>query len=243
MTTERLTLPSFDRYQADESNMVSRLALICTLAVVLYYPGATAKNCCLPKQWEGFQGGIGGVQTAQGGQAVQTVAKISFDAIGLRVYAYSNSTTAAGMSSTKLIQDYKTNTMYVIDVLKRTCQKTKTNLPFNDGCVPDQAKQVFDMTLGAGSETLQTRIYSMRLQQPSTLLDINLSVTEKQCVPVGENWVGSVNKVKLVMSMGYFGITPGIKDPSVFNPPSFCKQNVTSNDVFHPVLNYRILNL
>ncbi|XP_046551983.1 uncharacterized protein LOC124261677 [Haliotis rubra] len=135
--------------------MVSRLALICTLAVVLYYPRAlaqlrTAKNCCLPKQWEGFQGGIGGVETDKGGQAVQTIAKITFDAVGRRVYAYSNSTTAAGMSSTKLIQDYKTNTMYVIDVLKRTCQKTKTNLPFNNGCVPDDAKQVFDMTIGAG---------------------------------------------------------------------------------------------
>ncbi|XP_046551984.1 mammalian ependymin-related protein 1-like [Haliotis rubra] len=147
------------------------------------------------------------------------------------------------MSSTKLIQDYNTNTMYVIDVLKRTCQKTKSNLPFNNGCVPDDAKQVFDMTIGAGSETLQTKIYSMRLQQASTLMDINFSVTEKQCVPVGENWVGSVNNVKMVMSVGFFDITLGIKDPSVFTPPAFCKQNITGDAAFHPVLNYRILNL
>ncbi|XP_046547175.1 mammalian ependymin-related protein 1-like isoform X2 [Haliotis rubra] len=228
--------------------MVSRLALICTLAVVLYHPRAlaqlrTAKNCCFPKQWEGFQGGIGGVNAGGQGQAVQIVTKIAFDAVGRRVFTYTNSTTAAGMSSTKLIRDFNTNTMYVIDVLKRICQKTKPTALFNNGCVPDAAKQVFDMTIGAGSETLQAKIYTMRLQQASTLLNITLSVTEKQCVPVGEYWVGSVNNVKTVMSMQYFDITLGIKDPSVFTPPAFCKQNITGDAAFHPVLNYRILNL
>ncbi|XP_067653534.1 ependymin-related protein 1-like [Haliotis asinina] len=165
--------------------MASLLALICTLAVVSYYPGATAKNCCVPKQWEGFQGGFGGVE-AGGGQEVQIVTKIAFDAIGRRVYAFTNSTTAAGPSSTKLIQDYKTNTMYVIDVLKRRCYKMKPSQPFNDGCVPDAAKQVFDMTLGLGNEALETKIYEMRLQQASTRLNISITVTEKGCVPVGE---------------------------------------------------------
>ncbi|XP_046364512.2 development-specific protein LVN1.2-like [Haliotis rufescens] len=229
--------------------MMSCLAFTVTLALVLYYPRAMAqpregKNCCLPRQWEGFQGGIGGVEAGGEGQAVRTVSRIAFDAESRRVYAYTNSTTAKGVSSMKIIQDYNTNTMFVIDVMKRTCLKSNNTLPFNNGCVPDDAKRVFDMTMGAGSETLQVKIFAMRLEQVKTLLDINFSVTEKQCVPVGENWTGSLNDNKIAMSFGYFGITPGIKDPSVFTPPAFCKQNTTSEvPAFHPILNYKILGV
>ncbi|XP_048242747.1 development-specific protein LVN1.2-like [Haliotis rufescens] len=229
--------------------MMSRLAFTVTLALVLYYPPTMAqpregKNCCLPRQWEGFLGGIGGLVAGGEGQVIQTISRIAFDAESRRVYAYTNSTTAKGVSSMKIIQDYNTSTMFVIDEMTRTCQKTKNTLPFNNGCVPDDAKRVFDMTIGEGSETLQVKIFAMRLQQAKTLLDIQFSVTEKQCVPVGENWTGSVNGVKMVMSMGYFGITPGVKDPSVFTPPSFCKQNTTSEvPAFHPILNYKILGV
>ncbi|XP_064605785.1 ependymin-related protein 1-like [Liolophura sinensis] len=184
-------------------------------------------KCCVPDQWEGVLGLTEGL--VQNGQPafVQGYVALSYDYTNKRVAEYVNLTTQGVPTLQKIIIDYNKNVMYTIKEEAKYCRAVQPAPPLSR-CVPDTARETSRFHLGAGNNSLKVIAYEIDV--PDMQITAVTSMTAQDCLPVGELMYGAANNVPFLASMGYVNIVPGIKDPSVFNVPSYCDK-AEINDV------------
>ncbi|XP_002732738.1 ependymin-related protein 2-like [Saccoglossus kowalevskii] len=194
-----------------------------TMKLVAWLAGliacTAAQKCCPPKQFEAFMGEVGGTCTPQGQSGL-------FFVTGQVHYDYKKAMVAAEeyISTEKqvkvqIIQDYNSNTQYVVQAGK--C--TKSDLPgsIENTCVPDYAVYGGRLVYGLNA-ALEIDMYSFEGQQLGTNYSVQVLVTSKECLYFAQNTFIDSPQVDIIMNSGYTNTTLGIKDPSVFDVPKIC---------------------
>ncbi|XP_002732744.1 ependymin-related protein 1-like [Saccoglossus kowalevskii] len=179
----------------------------------------TAYKCCPPKQFESTMGQFGGTCTRQGKSGIFTV-------YGPLHYDYSKEMVAleeyisAGEQQfkVKVIQDFNSNTQYVIMAGK--C--TKSDLPgsIDDTCIPDAAEYIGTNVYGLDALTADS--YTYNAQQMGANVSVGVAVTANECLPFGLTIFADQPQAETISFIGFMNVTLGIKDPSVFDIPKIC---------------------
>ncbi|XP_071098340.1 ependymin-related protein 1-like [Haliotis cracherodii] len=186
----------------------------------LFIALAVADQCCTPDQWEGIAGSIVGTVTNGKSTSAQTTTSMSYDFTDMMLAA-TTTTMVDGMTLKNMtIIDYNKKLMYNFNEMTGDCAVTPVDQPFKKACIPDDAKQLGNFYYGAGDNMLQATSYMIK-QDPFTAF---VSFTATGCIPIAEVVYGDMGQTAIMSDTGFVNITPGIKDPSVFDPPESCQQ-------------------
>ncbi|XP_064595285.1 uncharacterized protein LOC135461927 [Liolophura sinensis] len=194
--------------------MFRLLLLSAVLAVAL---GQT-KFCCTPDQWEGYLGEIAGSVVSGTTHLITGNISISYDYTNTKMATSSYLVIDGKNQDVTVIMDYQKKMMYTI--IGTQCTTSQLTGDMMKLCVPDNAMPSGKFTYGAGSTTLDAMAYLVPAGPDSTVYVT--TTVGNPCVPIGEVLYGTPNKIPTVQTMGYYNISPGIKDPQIFNPPSSC---------------------
>ncbi|XP_022102235.1 development-specific protein LVN1.2-like [Acanthaster planci] len=183
-------------------------------------------KCCFPDQFEIDEGQIVGFVQSGQGTAVTQSAQAAFD--------YTNRRTGALLQSSgfryQTITDYNKGVMYTINLTLKTCQKTALPSRTMDHCVPSNA--TYDGPFYLGEYKLDGDSFSFSVNAEGDVLKGTLSVTQGECVPVGETLFGTFRGRQTLILAGYVNFSPYIKDPSkYFNVPNYCSTGSFSSEL------------
>ncbi|XP_070531919.1 ependymin-related protein 1-like [Ptychodera flava] len=179
---------------------------------------ATAYICCPPSQWEGYIGETGGYVTDSKSDAGYISAYIVYhiDREMKKIAFDSQSTVGPTQSNVHTLQDFDKKIQYQVE--GGVCTKSALQGSIEDNaCVTDRAQlqgKVDIVGMLANSYTYTAEGIDM---------NVTLTVWEKGCIPCGFNAVIHSQGAHSILNGGYFNITTGIKDPSVFDVPAACK--------------------
>lgn len=222
---------------------IYQFAVLCA---VLGVAAVEAKGCCTPDQWEGSQysvtGYVKGFLHRKPGVERGAVS-VAYDYTNQRTAAFANFTGNAGKRSYRIVRRYDNGQgrLYIVDLQNDKCYQKNLTKPFRAACVPDEAKELGEYTFGAGNASLQAKGYAMGIDTDKYKLELSITVTADNCVPIGENIVGLAREVPLMENVGFVDINPGIADPSVFDVPSQCEETVSGYFMSELVEEYKIL--
>lgn len=190
------------------------LRVLVLLSVVCVARGSI---CCVPRQWEGNEGSALGLlrEGAPYPNFIQSSVNVAYDADNQKVAATQYIDVDGTQIMVKSIMDYKHGVQYSINGTK--CTRTTLPTTFVENCIPDGAKET-QTIIGAGGKTMNLRTYTMMVGN----LSVTAQVTENGCIPVSESIVGSSPGQFIHMGTSFTGITPGISDRTIFNPPVSC---------------------
>ena len=197
------------------------LCLVLTLWSTVVYSTAphTPQPCCLPGALEFLAAGH-----ALDGHLdmIEVFASYSLDFKNLR-QAYNRSVLIGRRLETVSIIILN-ETRYLIQPQEKTCVKI-TNAKYDlTRCIPHDYVYTGLVTLGGslpvvGFRNVTRHFYSL------------IHVTPKTCIPVREVWEQPSAEGIFSMELVFFNATTGIKDPTVFIPPSYCPKTATVEDV------------
>ncbi|ESO87154.1 hypothetical protein LOTGIDRAFT_154656 [Lottia gigantea] len=190
--------------------MIAKVILLCLVASSL------AEKCCVPDTWEGIQQqSVGSIKNGIPTMSEETIT-IHYD-LTKNVAAFDESVTANGYTvKVKVIMDFKAGTEYIIS--GNHCSKKVISHTSRTRCVPDNAKFEGSHFGGSGNNKVMFNSYSYQAANVTA----HFSMTNPGCVPVSQIIYGSTNGVQYFVSQNFYDITPGVKDPTVFNVPSIC---------------------
>ncbi|XP_067653502.1 mammalian ependymin-related protein 1-like [Haliotis asinina] len=181
---------------------------------------ASADPCCTPDQWEGIAGSIVGSVTNGITTSAQSTTFVSYDFTNMKL-ASNTTTVVDGMTYRNMtIIDYNKKLMYQYNEMTGVCAVTEFDQPFKKACVPDNAKELGNFYYGAADNMLKATSYMIK-QDPFTAY---VSMTATGCIPISEVAYGNLGTTAVMTSTGFVNITPGIKNPSVFVPPTACDE-------------------
>ncbi|XP_053390196.1 mammalian ependymin-related protein 1-like [Mercenaria mercenaria] len=188
--------------------------------VAVTYLVCWADLCCFPKQWEGTLSVLM-PNSSQGGLFSQDNVDISVDMTGQRIREYVRST------GTIYLMFYKEGVGYMID--NSTCSKGSVS-PWPSGavCVPGDAKLLRKYQLGIKEKmNVIDYIFITNSKTSGNMLEQTVRTVTDMCQPVEDKVMRKYSEWNStdVYTVTYENITPGIKDPSVFNIPSTCKSS------------------
>lgn len=172
--------------------------------------------CCVPKQFES-PGGALGLIDVNGKALKQTISMMtSYDSINKKTVTKSTTIVENYPPTiTVELKDYAAGKQY--EVKNGVCNKGPLTTTFPDQCTPANATYS-PIVMGTGPHAVKGRIYNYMYSG----INMTFIVTE-DCVPLTEMLNGhSVASVEYWIALGYTGLTTGIKDPSVFNVPASC---------------------
>ncbi|XP_064617927.1 ependymin-related protein 1-like [Liolophura sinensis] len=206
-------------------------------AVVLFVrgqePDGEAAGCCTPDQWEGYIGELTGVAPRfRRARVFASGIEISYDYNNKKVaetvhFRFMNKSVSVG-----LIFDFGKQKMYRFLESRQKCKTRNLKATFRRFCIPGTAQKLGSFYFGAGRNKLQVTSYRMAI--PKMRCEVFADVTSSGCIPVGETVIGAAGLFKkYMMEVGFANITPGIKDPSVFNPPDFCQSDYKAYEDSH----------
>ncbi|XP_063425524.1 mammalian ependymin-related protein 1-like [Mytilus trossulus] len=177
------------------------------------------KPCESPKQWEG------NILRVDRGTAVKPAnerLKVSYDETNQRVreiteYSF---TPKPGQETYEVIYLHQTKKEYRINLVTRKCNVTTLTRPFMPDGVPSNATFEGFATVGAAGISGQSlNVQNWKLTSGTeTFYGV---VTSPDCVPVQHTHY--MPPSTFVVS-SFFDITAGIRDASVFTPPTECNQ-------------------
>ncbi|XP_064595528.1 ependymin-related protein 1-like [Liolophura sinensis] len=195
------------------------MRVLLLLATVL--AGVTAQApCCFPAQWEAFAGILEGYylpSTDTPGE-VEGYDWVSYDYVNKRLMSNlslvtDNDTPIRGV----VIIDFKKGRRYDIFGNNCTSKIYKGDIPKN--CVPDNANSTGPSYFGAGNNKLVFNSFQFLYNN----LPVFMTFTQRDCIPVSETVIGGIAPgIKGFVGITYTGLTVGIKDPRVFEPPKDC---------------------
>ncbi|XP_070531920.1 ependymin-related protein 1-like [Ptychodera flava] len=193
--------------------------IILLLSSVVY---ASAYICCPPTKWEGQFGELGGYVTDKTKESgVFTVAATAHIDSDIQKVAMETA------RQVKIIQDYKKKIMYTI--AGGNCTKTALQGTVEDDvCIPDRAKYFTTLTYFGEDLIADDYIYDIVLHGMK-LTTISL-VTRSSCIPMGLQGKVEAKDVKAIYSGGFFNVTLGIEDPSVFDVPAICQHAIAAKE-------------
>ena len=189
--------------------LVVALTLLCC---AISYAVAQQDACCTPDQWEGQ---IAGINRERGLRFFQFVSyDFSNQRMRIDFYADVNSQNYQGT----FIERYDLGEFYYIDS-NGNCKGQEVHGILDQMCVPDGAQDTYSFTLG-GSLPCTSYVFSDFVNMS------DFTVTSDNCIPISGQfftrtprnsnftWEGDLN---------FWDITPGIRNPNVFNVPGNCK--------------------
>ncbi|XP_046579603.1 ependymin-related protein 1-like [Haliotis rubra] len=193
--------------------MMLQAVLLASLAIV-----AHGTICCAPLQWEAFKDFT--IIDPSGGQRSRQY--YSYDAYNER-YAFSSNFTDS-VSTYKEIWDYRQGTGCRIYSDKQTCEIFPVTGRFPANCIPGGAVDQGPTTYGFGTDSLNTigYIFSDTNNETVTLA----TVSRQDCVPVVTTTTFKRAGSYYSYGLNYNNISPGIRDATVFDPPSYCRRSV-----------------
>ncbi|KAL5017937.1 hypothetical protein ScPMuIL_003659 [Solemya velum] len=185
--------------------------------------GVASAGCCIPKQWEGVEGMLMGTVHWIKPRLTRGMLKVHWDATNQKLATNSSYDMDGKRFSLTTLEDYSQGMQYI--VMDDKCKKLKLNRTFPEGCIPDSAKELGTYHLGAGSNTLDATSYYMKRGELETMI----SVTKEGCIPLGEDTFGRFKRRSVLQTVSFANISPGIQDPSVFDVPAACQQDVSED--------------
>ncbi|VDI34986.1 Hypothetical predicted protein [Mytilus galloprovincialis] len=121
-------------------------------------------------------------------------------------------------------------------VQNNKCTKSAVPIKLRRACVPEMFKIVETTHFGAGSEMLPVHKYQSSYGNSTS----SFTVTAQNCYYISYEAYDSQRPAERPRGV-VFGITLGIKNPSVFSVPALCKKTVVMQDIpeyqagkFHP---------
>ncbi|KAL3876391.1 hypothetical protein ACJMK2_034241 [Sinanodonta woodiana] len=187
---------------------------------------AAGEGCCPPDQWEAGQDIMVGMVTAGATHLSKGLNRVHIDATQKIIAAEESLVVDGAPVQLKVIQDFVKGIQYLIQ--NSVCQKTTIG-PWVSRCVPDNATLVHSVSIGSGKNTLAVKTYNVKQGD----LDIYVTVTADGCIPVSQNQAGSSSGVNQMIVVGFYDVTQGIKDRSVFDVPAECN-GVAIQERIHP---------
>ncbi|ESO90790.1 hypothetical protein LOTGIDRAFT_204149 [Lottia gigantea] len=197
------------------------MILIIGALVAVAVADPSEPGCCLPPQWEGFQGAIIGQVIGALPKSFHEATKISYDETNNKI-AYTVVETAGASSSPaiKIIQDYSEGQQYIINMAAQTCQPSALPKTFQKICLPADAKPLGKFYFGIGDTKLEAVSFGVYVNGAN----VTAVLTSDNCVPIFEVLTTANTKMAMMQALAFINITPGILNPDVFSIPDICKQ-------------------
>jgi len=199
------------------------LVLSCFVGVALSQGSEEGRRCCIPQQFEGIlheAGGYYAKKYEKDGVFAKSIG-VHYDGVHERV--------ALGMidseshSRVKIIYDYAEGHVYLIR--NGNCTHVPLHAHFKQPCIPAEATFRGAFHLGFGDNRLHLHGWSVPVHtREGDLFHVHFAMEPESCMPVTELAAGEVRGVDSVMVLSYSDLSAGIKDPSVFFPPAYCRQ-------------------
>ncbi|XP_011374985.2 mammalian ependymin-related protein 1 [Pteropus vampyrus] len=192
----------------------------------LYGPGAAAlragawgnpgapRPCQAPQQWEGRQ-----VLYRQS-SGRNSRALLSYDGLNQRVRVLDERKALIPCKRLfEYILLYKDGVMFQIEQATKQCSKIILTDPWDPLDIPQNSTFEDQYSIGGPQEQITVQEWSDRKSARSYETWIGI-YTIKDCYPVQETFTKNYS---VLLSTRFFDIQLGIKDPSVFIPPSTCQ--------------------
>lgn len=199
-----------------------RMRCICLFAVtvMMIWGTAASKWCCMPAQWQGIEMMDIGTDTNCTPSITKMAMNISYDSTNKKIAVDMFVRTSSGLKIQQFVlQDFSTGTQYV--VTGGHCEKMPiSQSAFPMQCVPTNATVAFTSFVGGGAAKIATTTY--HIVYPGVGEGF-LTMTDTGCYPVTYEVSGNVQGVSFLQAVAIYGVTEGIKDPSIFNIPAVCK--------------------
>lgn len=217
-------------------NKLILLSVVVAVATGINVPPSTSVEqqppCQTAAQWEGRASEWDHVQ----GRNNRFL--ISFDGVGLRKRVIEEKKSfMPGRRFYEYLMEYKTNTMYTINMHMQTCNVSQLKQPWQNHTIPPDATLEDEYEMGDPGSGLHVQEWSDRLpaRRSESWIGIYTPKTENGgCWPVVEVFTDDTTDPPVSLTTRFFDITPGIKNMSVFVPPSFCPP---SGDFEPPITN------
>ncbi|MEE6465761.1 hypothetical protein FKM82_006679 [Ascaphus truei] len=114
---------------------------------------------------------------------------------------------------------YQDAVMFQIEQVTKLCSKISLTEPWDPYDIPDNSTYEDQYYIGGPGDQINVQEWSDR--KPARKYETWVGVyTDKDCYPVQETYTKNYS---VTTSTRFFDIQLGIKDPSVFNPPSTCQ--------------------
>ncbi|XP_069870295.1 mammalian ependymin-related protein 1 isoform X2 [Dipodomys merriami] len=126
---------------------------------------------------------------------------------------------AAGHRLFEYILLYEEGVMFQIEQVTKQCSKIPLTEPWDPLDIPQNSTFEDEYSIGGPQEQITVQEWSDRKSARSYETWIGV-YTAKDCYPVQEMFIRNYS---VVLSTRFFDVQLGIKDPSVFNPPSTCQ--------------------
>ncbi|EHH52182.1 hypothetical protein EGM_12581 [Macaca fascicularis] len=114
---------------------------------------------------------------------------------------------------------YKDGVMFQIEQATKQCSKMTLTEPWDPLDIPQNSTFEDQYSIGGPQEQIMVQEWSDRKSARSYETWIGI-YTVKDCYPVQETFTKNYS---VILSTRFFDIQLGIKDPSVFTPPSTCQ--------------------
>jgi len=121
--------------------------------------------------------------------------------------------------------------VYVVDLKKNKCWTKKKAGGFRKACIPDDAKDLGEFSLGLKG-VFKVHSYEVKKSIKRGFVEASVTVSvidDGVCVPVGENISGVMKRVGFMQNVGFIDITAGIKNETVFDVPKQCEHGLDLN--------------
>ncbi|XP_052584081.1 mammalian ependymin-related protein 1 [Peromyscus californicus insignis] len=176
-------------------------------------PG-TAQPCQAPQQWEGRQ------VLYQQSSGHNSRALLSYDGLNQRVRVLDERKALIPCKRLfEYILLYKDGVMFQIEQATKQCAKISLKEPWDPLDIPQNSTFEDQYSIGGPQEQITVQEWSDRKTARSYETWIGV-YTAKDCYPVQETFIRNYT---VVLSTRFFDVQLGIKDPSVFTPPSTCQ--------------------
>lgn len=187
-----------------------------TGALLLFIVSAQRpQRCVSPAQWESR------LVEVDPSKQFERRANISYDATNMRIRIIDE--VEEGRSERKFYEElflYKEKTYYIVDLRTKVCNKTTLDKTFRAIEVPSFANFTEALFVGldgiAGAGVLED-LYEGDDSEGGHYAG---AWTDYKCVPVTDAYF---SKDKGFIHWSFYDLTPGIKNPAVFEPPAECK--------------------
>ncbi|ERE80833.1 mammalian ependymin-related protein 1 isoform X1 [Cricetulus griseus] len=175
----------------------------------------TPQPCQAPQQWEGRQ------VLYQQSSGHNSRALLSYDGINQRVRVLDERKALIPCKRLfEYILLYKDGVMFQIEQATKQCAKISLTEPWDPLDIPQNSTFEDQYSIGGPQEQITVQEWSDRRTARSYETWIGV-YTAKDCYPVQETFIRNYT---VVLSTRFFDVQLGIKDPSVFTPPSTCQR-------------------
>uniref|UniRef100_A0A8C5P633 Mammalian ependymin-related protein 1 n=1 Tax=Jaculus jaculus TaxID=51337 RepID=A0A8C5P633_JACJA len=174
----------------------------------------TPRPCAAPQQWEGRQ--VLYLQST----GHNSRAQLSYDGLNQRVRVLDERKALIPCKRLfEYILLYKDGVMFQIEQATKQCSKIPLTETWDPIDIPLNSTFEDQYSIGGPQEQIMVQEWSDRKSARSYETWIGV-YTAKDCYPVQETFIKNYT---VLMSTRFFDVQLGIKDPSVFIPPSTCQ--------------------